>query len=100
MSGASRHWPDVREVMAMELLSCRITGTEIRDRQNIHHMLDTVSLVVHCVTYRISVVYFCWNFLCCGISSPNRITDRGLVMQTYSNVLLPILQMGICIVVL
>lgn len=54
MSGASRHWPDVREVMAMELLSCRITGTEIRDRQNIHHMLDTVSLVVHCVTYRIS----------------------------------------------
>lgn len=30
MSGASRHWPDVSEVMAMELLSWRITRTEIK----------------------------------------------------------------------
>lgn len=32
MSGASRHWPDVRVEMAMDVLSCRITGREARDR--------------------------------------------------------------------
>ena len=32
MRGARRHWPDVRVEMAMDVLSCRITGREIRDR--------------------------------------------------------------------
>ena len=28
MRGDSRHWPDVRVEMAMDVLSCRITGEE------------------------------------------------------------------------
>lgn len=32
MSGDSRHWPDVRVEMAMDVLSCRITEDQIRKR--------------------------------------------------------------------
>lgn len=39
MSGASRHCPDVRVEMAMDVLSCRITGREIRDR-SMQYMLS------------------------------------------------------------
>lgn len=38
MSGASRHWPDVREVMAMELLSWRITGTDQGRESDVRHL--------------------------------------------------------------
>lgn len=56
MSGASRHWPDVSEVMAMELLSWRITRTEIKKERT-----------------------SCVRHLCCRRYDSDKITNRDVL---------------------